>query len=668
MTPLDETISADVDFPAVLAGPIVRRIQSDRLTFWLATRSPADVRLELQPPEGDEQTYHLTQGNPALTCHSAGVRLHYLLIDVPLEQALPVETLVSYRLSLKFDDDVDKGWQDHSAWAPDLCYSGRDLPFLRVPQKVSSIMHGSCRKPHSPCGDGLIAADRLVEDALSNEGAGASILPELLVMSGDQVYVDDVAGPMLQAITALIDALGLPDEELNGIDEGLPVNGGDIGAMPELLYHRDRLLPKIDQKASVFDVLFGGTNKPVFTSVHARNHLITLAEMLALYLLVWSPAAWSMVPQVFAPEGLSEMDRDLYDQERELVSEFVQGLPRVRRLLAHLPSAMIFDDHDVTDDWNLSLAWEDAAYGHPLSRRVIGNALIAYGLNQGWGNRPETIGTDLHEVFQNALSAPGTETHDKAINQILDYEKWDFDWPTDPPLIALDTRTRRWRSERNSHYPSGLLDWEAVTDLQAKLRGQDAVLLVSAAPIFGVKLIETVQRLFTMIGKPLMVDAEYWMAHPGTAEAILNVFQHRNTPQHFVILSGDVHYSFVYDVELRNGLARRGGHRDANPHICQVCSSGIKNKWPDRLIALLDHGNRLAFSPRSPLNWFTKRRGMRVIPRKPVGTSDGRRILNASGIGLVELDDTGAPTRIQQVTAEFEFHPFVRREKEARLD
>lgn len=668
VTPLDETISAAADIPAVLAGPIVRRIQQDRLTFWLATRSPAEVQLELLPPEGDEQTYHMTRGNPALTCHSAGARLHYLLIDVPLEQALPVETLVSYRLSLKFDDDVDKGWQDHSAWAPDLCYHGRDLPFLRVPQKVSSIMHGSCRKPHSPCGDGLIAADQLVEDALLNEGSEASTLPELLVMSGDQVYVDDVAGPMLQAITALIDVLGLPDEELKGIDEGLPAKGKDIGAMSELLYHRDRLLPKIDQKASVFDVLFGGTNKPVFTSVHARNHLITLAEMLALYLLVWSPAAWTVVPQAFAPEGLSEKDRDLYEQEQELVSDVVQGLPRVRRLLAHLPSAMIFDDHDVTDDWNLSLAWEDAAYGHPLSRRVIGNALIAYGLNQGWGNRPETIGPDLHEVFQNALSAPGTQMHDQAIDQILDYEKWDFDWPTDPPLIALDTRTRRWRSERNSHYPSGLLDWEAVTDLQAKLRGQDAVLLVSAAPIFGVKLIETVQKLFTMIGKPLMVDAEYWMAHPGTAEAILNVFQHRNTPQHFVILSGDVHYSFVYDVELRNGLARRGGHRDANPHIWQVCSSGIKNKWPDRLIALLDHGNRLAFSPRSPLNWFTKRRGMRVIPRKPVGTSDGRRILNASGIGLVELDDTGAPTRIQQVTAEFEFYPFVRREKEARLD
>ncbi len=38
---------------------------------------------------------------------------------------------------------------------------------------------------------------------------------------------------------------------------------------------------------------------------------------------------------------------------------------------------MIFDDHDITDDWNLSARWELTAYGHPFSRRIIGNALLA---------------------------------------------------------------------------------------------------------------------------------------------------------------------------------------------------------------------------------------------------------------------------------------------------
>jgi hypothetical protein len=329
---------------------------------------------------------------------------------------------------------------------------------------------------------------------------------------------------------------------------------------------------------------------------------------------------------------------------------------------------MIFDDHDITDDWNLSLAWEQAAYSHPLSRRVIGNALVAYALNQAWGNRARTIGPDILPPVQAALADPGSEAHETAITTLLEYEEWDYQWQTSPPLIVLDTRTRRWRSERNAHNPSGLLDWEAATDLQTHLKGKDAVLLVSAAPIFGVKLIETVQKMFTLAGKPLTVDAEYWMAHSGTASAILNVFGHRGTPQHFVILSGDVHYSFVYDVELRQTAPSLSGATDDGPKIWQICSSGIKNKWPDKLIKILDRGNRWAFSPRSPLNWFTKRRGMRVIPRKPVGTPHGRRILNASGIGLVELDETGAPIDINQVLPDGSLVSFERREAEARDD
>ncbi|GAA0780978.1 alkaline phosphatase family protein [Roseibium denhamense] len=657
--------------PAVLAGPVVRRTLPDRLTFWLAARAPARVRIELMPPDSPELVYEFDSSSTGLACLKAGENLCYLLIDLALEADLPQETLIGYRISLLMDDAPEDGWQDHTHWAPDLCYPDRQTPFLRVPRKVSSVMHGSCRKPHSKCLDGLVAADQVVADAIASGSSMPDtphILPELLVLSGDQVYVDDVAGPMLQAIMHLTEVLGLPDEAFHGTQDGLPDSGSALRTSGGCLYHRDDLLPKIDQNASVFDVLFGGTSKPIFTSAHARNHLITLGEMLAMYLLVWSPEAWKLIPELTAPATLSEKDRAMYEREERAITEFRTSLPRVRRLLAHLPTAMIFDDHDVTDDWNLSLAWEDAAYGHPLSRRVIGNALIAYGINQGWGNRPQKILTDLRPAFAAALSAPGSQDHEDAIDTILDYEGWDFEWPTDPPLIALDTRTRRWRSERNGHYPSGLLDWEAATDLQAKLRGKDAVLLVSAAPIFGVKLIEAVQKFFTVIGKPLMVDAEYWMAHPGTASAILNIFQHRNTPRHFVILSGDVHYSFVYDVELRNGRTARNGVSGENPEIWQICSSGIKNKWPDRLISLLDQGNRWAFSPRSPLNWLTKRRGMRIVPRKPVGTPHGHRILNAAGIGLVELDDEGAPTRIRQITSDGKSFPFERREEEARLD
>ncbi|MCI2284363.1 hypothetical protein L3081_14435 [Colwellia sp. MSW7] len=70
---------------------------------------------------------------------------------------------------------------------------------------------------------------------------------------------------------------------------------------------------------------------------------------------------------------------------------------------------------------------------------------------------------------------------------------------------------------KKANRPSGLMDWESLTDLQRELFDEKAVILVSPAPIFGVKFIEVIQRIFTFFGFALTVDAENWMAHKGTA-------------------------------------------------------------------------------------------------------------------------------------------------------
>ncbi|GHB44208.1 hypothetical protein GCM10007094_36860 [Pseudovibrio japonicus] len=648
--------------PPVLAGPMLRRLETTRLTLWLAVRAPADVKLELMPQDDAPQTYQLSKDQPEVKLITAGQHLHYLLIDLPLEKPLPQDCWISYRLSLRMDDEEGAGWQDHTVWAPDICYENQSLPGFLLSSKVSSLLHGSCRKPHHDSGDGLVAADQfLAKHITAEEGAKVDQekWPAALVMSGDQIYSDDVAGPMLRAIHSLIKRLGINDEQLRGLESKVPDTASGLYRHEDTYYRREKFLPNLEKDRALWMVLFGGVEKPIFTADHAHNHLITLAEFLAMYLLVWSPAAWDLVktdiPQRLTPDEITE-----YVSEQQVLKDFVAGLGQVRRLFAHLPVAMIFDDHDVTDDWNLNRDWEETAYSHPFSRRIIGNALCAYMLNQGWGNKPEAFSAELLEQMSQAYKVPGTSVYDEFLDTLLAFENWDYHWELDPPLLVLDTRTRRWRSERSGHLPSGLLDWEAVTDLQRSLRGKDAVLLVSAAPIFGVKLIETLQKLLTFMGKPLMVDAEYWMAHPGTADGILNVFRHRKTPDRFTILSGDVHYSFVYDVELR-------GH-SRGPDIWQICSSGIKNEFPAKLLDKLDHLNRWLYAPRSPLNWLTRRRGMKVIPRKPVGTHHGRRLLNASGIGLVEFDDHGGPDKISQLLPDGEQVVFVRREEEARWD
>ena len=485
--------------------------------------------------------------------------------------------------------------------------------------------------------------------------------PAALVLTGDQVYVDDVAAPMLRAIHSLLPRLGLPRESLPPADDSQSWDSSTLYNHPAGYYHRETLLPSHTPTYRLLDLIRGGVERPVFSSVNASNHLITLAEMLALYLLTWSPACWVGLSRV-KPPGLAEDDRARYAVEEAALADFIEDLPAARRLFAHLPVAMMFDDHDITDDWNLSREWEEVVYSNPLSNRIIGNALVAYLINQGWGNAPERFPNVMWEGVGRALREPGGTAHDDCIDALYRFDEWHFTWPTNPALVVADTRTRRWRSELAARAPSGLLDWEALTDLQQTLKGREAVVLVTPAPIFGVKLIETVQRVVTWLGHPLAVDAENWMAHPGAASAILNIFKHPKTPRTFVVLSGDVHYSFVYDVQLR------GGDRYSGPHVWQVCSSGLRNAFPERMLDRLDRLNRWLYSPRSPLNWFTRRRAMRVVPGKPEGTPQGRRLLNGSGIGLLELNAAGEPRQITQLMASGEDVHFSPREDEATWD
>ena len=45
-------------------------------------------------------------------------------------------------------------------------------------------------------------------------------------------------------------------------------------------------------------------------------------------------------------------------------AEFRKNLPKVQRALANVPTYMILDDHDVTDDYFLNPVWRRPRPGH----------------------------------------------------------------------------------------------------------------------------------------------------------------------------------------------------------------------------------------------------------------------------------------------------------------
>ncbi len=642
--------------PLVIAGPILRKVDTTSLTVWLVTTRTVDIKLNLFPNQGDNQSYELLANSEKHLCLQASANLYYQMVHLDLDAPLPYDCSVEYELKLRKERSQQQEWQDITQLMPHMLYPQQERLQFRIPSHVSSLLHGSCRKPHHSGPDGLVIADSYMEQIL-NQHSSKNRWPSMLMLSGDQIYADDVAGPMLHGIHQLLSELSFPSEkwDISPVDKTV-ITSDELYQHPRSYYERSQLLPYTEENNTLVDVLFGGARKPIFTSTDADNHLITLGEYLACYLLSWSPIPWEFI-SMDPPSDFTVEKKQRYRQESKVIRQFVSGLHNVQRVMAHLPVAMIMDDHDITDDFNLHRHWEETVYSHPLSKRMVGNGMLAYLINQAWGNNPNNYSQDLIQQVKASLNKPSTKEYDSLLDKLTKLEAWDFDWDTFPPLIVLDTRTRRWRSERSATQPSGLLDWEALTELQSRLSGHSSVLLVSAAPIFGVKFIEVVQRIVTFFGHPLAVDAEYWMAHPGTAYGILNVFRHRKTPHNFVVLSGDVHYSFVYDVELR-GLKN-------SPHIWQICSSGLRNSFPERLLNTLDKINRWLYSPKSPLNWFTSRRKMRITPRKPLGAPTGRRLLNHAGIGLVELDEQGRPTKICQLIGPDKSVEFEKRHKES---
>lgn len=640
-------MQSESTLPQIIAGPMLRRVSCDEVVVWVVTSVATALHWQIYTADDAERPHADGCFDAAHSaCMVLGQHAFLHLLRLRPEQPLPLDCWLGYDLGLPASGGVR--WLAQTV--PSLCYAGKCRPEFVIKSAVDQILHGSCRKPHFDGDDGLLCVDQLLASA---QRSGAEAQPAMLLCTGDQVYADDVAGPLLSAIVHVVRKLGLYREVLP-LADGMPAIDSQSLLDDPHYYHRSALLPSRGAAGDVRDILFSGARKPIFTSVNAENHLLTLGEVLALYLLVWSPALWQGLVIDQPPPGLTRRQRDNYHRQVVLIERFKNGLTAARRVFANLPTYMIFDDHDITDDWNLSRAWEQSAYNDPLARRIIGNALIGYFLCQGWGNAPDNFNSNLTEPLQQMLAGTAARQHDKLIGRLLKFEGWQYVIDCSPGVVVLDTRTQRWHSEVSASWPSGLMDWESLADAQQQLIERDAVIVVSPAPIFGVKLIEVVQRVMTWCKLSLMVDAENWMAHPGSGSAILNIFQHRRTPRHFVILSGDVHYAFASDILLR--------HVKDSPQIWQITSSGLCNGFPPRLLRGFDRINRWLFASRSPLNWLTRRRRMKIRQRRPGNYSaryPHQRLVNGCGVGRVTLDDSGRPSRIEHVLSSGEAVAFV---------
>ena len=91
------------------------------------------------------------------------------------------------------------------------------------------------------------------------------------------------------------------------------------------------------------------------------------------------------------PPGLEVAD---FEEYTRLYWE-AWGDPVLRWLLSTVPTAMIFDDHDISDDWNTSAAWVEHMRRQPWWDERITSGLASYWLYQHLGNlSPDDLDDD----------------------------------------------------------------------------------------------------------------------------------------------------------------------------------------------------------------------------------------------------------------------------------
>ncbi|MCT6776527.1 alkaline phosphatase family protein [Streptomyces sp. CS7] len=241
--------------------------------------------------------------------------------------------------------------------------------------------------------------------------------------------------------------------------------------------------------------------------------------------------------------------------------------PEVRWLLSTVPSCMIFDDHDVIDDWNTSAAWQRDIRATPWWHERIVSGLMSYWVHQHLGNlSPAELAADA--VYAAVRASPdGTEA----------LRRFAAETDADPArtrwsyrrvfgrvrLVMVDTRAARVLAEdRRAMLDPEEADWlrEAVLDDPASY---DHLLIGSSLPWLLPPLVHDAERWnaslcagvrgdrWARFGEKVRRagDLEHWAAFPESFDRFTELLREAasgpDAPATVCVLSGDVHHAYI---------------------------------------------------------------------------------------------------------------------------
>jgi hypothetical protein len=387
-----------------------------------------------------------------------------------------------------------------------------------------------------------------------------------------------------------------------------------------------------------------------------RSHGVDALRALALRMATDTAARWPdlvlfLGDQVYADETTEAMQdfirarrdidvppgKELKDYEEYAhLYHLAWSDPLNRWLLSTLPSSMIFDDHDVRDDWNTSYAWKQEIEQTDWWHQRIMSGLASYWVYQHIGNLSpqEREKDDLwqrvvrHDAEDEGGELDLTEALEAKVQRVYEHPgtfRWSYarDFG-DVRLVVVDSRAARVLEPDRRE----LLDDRERSWLDEQLRGDVRHLLVGTSLPFllpaGMHYLEAWNEAVAggawgsraaAFGERLrrVVDLEHWGAFQDSVQHVARVVtevadgKRGRAPLTVTFLSGDVHHSYLAEVEREHG--------PGSSRIIQAVCSPIRNPLKRRMrfaTAALSYAvagpvgkvmSRSAKVPRAPFSW-----------------------------------------------------------------
>jgi hypothetical protein len=262
--------------------------------------------------------------------------------------------------------------------------------------------------------------------------------------------------------------------------------------------------------------------------------------------------------------------------------------PEIRWLLSTVPSVMIFDDHEIIDDWNTSASWRDDMAATAWWGERIAAGLASYWVYQHLGNLgPDELAAD--PLYQKVLAAGDATDLLHDFGRAVDDGGRDYQWSYAldlgrTRLVMLDNRCNRVVTPgRREMLPATEWNWfldQAHGDYDHLVVGSSLPWLMPPAihhlEAWNERTADSPRPRVAARAEKLRraFDLEHWAAFGRSFEAMGELFRRLGegdplpppetrpegdprvgagpayaAPASISVLSGDVHHSYVARVE-----------------------------------------------------------------------------------------------------------------------